>query len=87
MTASWGRAFLRLATPSATNYVVEPIGPTARILPYAIVEKCETSSSGALVTPTENSTKPVTTLVTHPGIGIVDQFADALRRLARNCRR
>jgi hypothetical protein len=33
-----------------------------------------TSSSGALVTPTENSTKPLTTRVTHAGIAIVNQF-------------
>jgi hypothetical protein len=31
-------------------------------------------SSCALVAATENSTKPVTTRVTHAGIAIVDQF-------------
>jgi hypothetical protein len=43
-------------------------------LPHAVTERFETSSSGALVSPTENSTKPVTTRVTHAGIAIVDQF-------------
>jgi hypothetical protein len=36
-----------------------PIGQTQRILPHAIVEKFETSSSGALALATENSTRPV----------------------------
>jgi hypothetical protein len=52
----------------------EPTGQTQRILPHAIVEKFETSSSGALVTAAEGSTKPMTTRVTHAGIAIVDQF-------------
>jgi hypothetical protein len=59
---------------TALGYIVEKTGQTQRILPHAIVEKFETSSSGALVTPTENSTKPVTTRVTHAGIAIVNQF-------------
>jgi hypothetical protein len=37
-------------------------------------KKFETSSSGALVTAVENSTKPVTTRVTHAGLAIVDQY-------------
>jgi hypothetical protein len=53
---------------------VEPIGKTQRILPHAIVEKFETSSSGALVTAAEGSTKPVTTRVTHAGIATVLQY-------------
>jgi hypothetical protein len=56
------------------GYIVEKTGETQRILPHAITERFETSSSGALVSPTENSTKPVTTRVTHAGITIVDQF-------------
>jgi hypothetical protein len=42
--------------------------------PHAIVEKFETSSSGALVTAAEGSSKPVTTRVTHAGIAIVSEF-------------
>ena len=45
-----------------------------RILPHAVTERFETSSSGALIAATENSSKPVTTRVTHAGIAIVDQF-------------
>jgi hypothetical protein len=57
------------------GYIVERTGEIERILPHSIVEKFETSSSGALVSPTENSTKPVTTRVTHAGIASVDQFS------------
>jgi hypothetical protein len=56
------------------GYIVERTGETQRILPHVITERFETSSSGALVTAIENSTKPVTTRVTHAGIAIVDQF-------------
>jgi hypothetical protein len=65
------------ALPAALRdlgYVVEHTGQSQRILPHAITERFETSSSGVLVSPTENSTKPVTTRVTHAGIAIVDQF-------------
>jgi hypothetical protein len=41
---------------------------------FVICERFETSSSGALIAVVENSTKPVTTRVTHAGIAIVDQF-------------
>ena len=67
----------RTALPAALRsmgYIVERTGEIERILPHAIVEKFETSSSGALVTAAENSTKPVTTRVTHAGIAIVDQY-------------
>jgi hypothetical protein len=50
--------------------VVEHTGQSQRILPHAITERFETSSSGALVAVVENSTKPVTTRVTHAGIAI-----------------
>ena len=62
------------ASLRSMGYIVEPIGETQRILLHAITERFETTSSGALVTATENSTKPVTTRVTHAGIAIVDQF-------------
>lgn len=38
------------------GYIVEKIGETQRILPHAVVQKFETSSSGALVPPTEDLT-------------------------------
>jgi hypothetical protein len=62
------------ASLRSMGYIVEPIGETQRILPHAIVEKFETSSSGALVTAVEGSTKPLTTRVTHAGIAIVIQY-------------
>jgi hypothetical protein len=43
-------------------------------LPHAVVQKFETSSSGALIPATEGSTKPVTMQVTNAGIAAVDQF-------------
>jgi hypothetical protein len=56
------------------GYIVEQTGQTQRILPHVIVEKFETSSSGALVTAVEGSTKPVTTRVTHAGLTTVVQY-------------
>jgi hypothetical protein len=56
------------------GYIVEPTGQTQRILPHAIVEKFETSSSGAPVTAVENSTRPVTMRVTNPGLTTVVQY-------------
>jgi hypothetical protein len=46
------------------GYIVEKIGEGERILPYAVAQKFEMSSTGALVPPTEGSTKPVTVIVT-----------------------
>jgi hypothetical protein len=37
---------------------------TERFPPHAIAQKFEVSSSGALVAPTEGSTKPVSVIVT-----------------------
>jgi hypothetical protein len=56
------------------GYVDEKTGQSQRILPHAVTERFETSSSGALLTATENSTKPVTTRVTHAGIATVIQY-------------
>jgi hypothetical protein len=56
------------------GYIVERTGESQRILPNAIVEKFETSSSGALVAAVENSTKPVTTRITHAGLATVVQY-------------
>jgi hypothetical protein len=39
--------------------IVEKIGTSQRILPQAVQQRFEVSSSGALVPPTEGSTKPV----------------------------
>jgi hypothetical protein len=54
--------------------VVEQSGTTQRILPHAIAQKFETSSSGALIPATHGSTKAVTVTVTNAGIAAVEQF-------------
>ena len=45
---------------TAMGYIVEKIGTSQRILPHAVAQKFETSSTGALIPATEGSTKPVT---------------------------
>jgi hypothetical protein len=59
---------------AALGYIVEKIGTSQRILPDAVAQKFETSSRGALVAPTEGSTKPVTVTVTNAGIAVVEQY-------------
>jgi hypothetical protein len=59
---------------AALGYIVEWTGETQRILPYAVAQKFETSSSGALVAATEGSTKPTSVVVTNAGIATVEQF-------------
>jgi hypothetical protein len=56
------------------GYVVTEIGETQRILAHAITENLITSSSGALIAATENSTRPVTVQVTQPGLATVIQY-------------
>jgi hypothetical protein len=56
------------------GYVVEEIGEGERILPHAVAQKFEISSSGALIAPTEGSTKPTTVTVTNAGIAAVEQY-------------
>jgi hypothetical protein len=53
------------------GYLVTETGTSTRILPHAISQELTTSSFGALVAPTENSTRPVTVRVTQPGIATV----------------
>ena len=48
------------------------IGESQRILPHAVLQKFETSSSGALVPPTEGSTRPLSVTITKAGIAVVD---------------
>jgi hypothetical protein len=66
------------ASLRSMGYIVEPIGETHRmthrILPHAVTERFETSSSGALIAAVEGSTNPVAVKVHHAGIAIVDQF-------------
>jgi hypothetical protein len=52
---------------------VVKIGTTGRILPHAVAQRFETSSSGAVVAATEGSTKPVSVIVTNAGIATVEQ--------------
>jgi hypothetical protein len=51
-----------------------PVGMSERILPHAVAQRFEVSSSGALVAPTEGSTKPTSVVVTNAGIVTVEQF-------------
>jgi hypothetical protein len=56
------------------GYIVGRTGESQRILPHAVLQRFETSSSGVLVPATQGSTKPVTVAVTNAGIATVEQF-------------
>jgi len=56
------------------GYIVEKTGESQRILPHAVTQRFEVSSSCALVAPTEGSTKPTTVTVTNAGIATVLQY-------------
>jgi hypothetical protein len=56
------------------GYIVVPVGTTSRILPHAVAQRFETSSSGALLPVTEGSSRPVTVCVTNAGIATVEQY-------------
>jgi hypothetical protein len=45
-----------------------------RILPHAVAQKFETSSSGALIPATEGSTKPVSLIVIGAGLARFEQY-------------
>jgi hypothetical protein len=64
---------------TALCHIVVKTGTTKRILPHAVTQRFEISSSGALVLPTEGSTKPVTVTVTNAGIAVVEQFELRMR--------
>jgi hypothetical protein len=73
----WFEALPDSGLPAALQsmgYIVERTGETQRILPSAITERFEISSSGALVTAVEGSTQAVTTRVTHAGLATVIQY-------------
>jgi hypothetical protein len=55
------------------GYVVTEIGETQRILAHAITEML-TTSSGALVAATDDSTRPVATQITQAGLAVVMQY-------------
>jgi len=59
---------------AALGYIVEKTGESQRILPHAIQQRFEVSSSGALVPVTEGSTKPVSVQITNAGIAVVEQY-------------
>jgi hypothetical protein len=54
--------------------IVVKTGTSERILPHAVAQRFETSSSDALIAATEGSTKPVTVTVTNAGIAVVEQY-------------
>ena len=62
------------ASIARIGYIVEKIGESERILAHAVQQRFETSSSGALVAPTEGSTKPVSVVVTNAGVATVEQY-------------
>jgi hypothetical protein len=59
---------------TARSYIVEKIGESRRILPHAIRQKFTTRAEGELEPFNEGSAKPVTIVVTHAGIVVVEQF-------------
>jgi hypothetical protein len=59
---------------AALGYTVEKTGESQRILPHAVAQRFEVSSSGALIPATEGSTKPTSMLVTNAGIATVEQY-------------
>jgi hypothetical protein len=59
---------------TAMGYIVEKTGESQRTMPRAIAQRFEVSSSGALVAPTEGSTRPVLPVVTSAGVARVEQF-------------
>jgi hypothetical protein len=72
---------------TALGYIVEKIGTSQRILPHALAQRFEVSSSGALVPLTEGSTKAVTVTVTNAGIATVEQYDLRMRWPEKNnCR-
>jgi hypothetical protein len=56
------------------GYIVVKIGTTERILPHAVAQRFEVSSSCALIAPTENSTRPTSLVVTNAGIAVVERY-------------
>jgi hypothetical protein len=54
--------------------VVEKTGTSERMLPHAVAQKFEVSSSGALIAPIEGSTRPTSVIVTGAGLATVEQY-------------
>jgi hypothetical protein len=69
-----GQAAIPCGFGGHRGYIIEKIGEGERILPHAVAQRFEVSSSGALVPATLGSTKPVTLTVTNAGIAVVEQF-------------
>jgi hypothetical protein len=59
---------------AAMGYSVVMTGTTERILAHGVAQRFEMSSSGALVAPTEGSSRPVSVIVTNAGIATVEQY-------------
>jgi hypothetical protein len=53
---------------------IEKIGESQRILPHAVRQRFEVSSSGALTPATEGSTRPTSIVVTNAGIANVECY-------------
>jgi hypothetical protein len=59
---------------AALGYIVHKTGEGERILPNAVQQWFEMSSSGALIAATDGSTKPVSLVVTAASLARVEQF-------------
>ena len=59
---------------AALGYDVMKTGTTEGILAHPVAQRFEVSSSGALVAPTEGSTRPVSVVVTGAGLAVVEQY-------------
>jgi hypothetical protein len=66
---------------TAMGYIVEKIGTSERILPHAVAQRFEVSSSGALVPASDGSKKPTTATVTNAGFANVEQFELRLEKV------
>jgi hypothetical protein len=66
----------------AVGYDVRGDGEGERILPNAILQKLVAGLGGELVPWTEGSTRPVTTIVAHPGTAKVLRYTVVLRDIA-----
>ena len=69
-----GQAAIPCGFGGHRSYIIAKTGEGERILPNAVAQKFETSSSDALIAATEGSTRPVSVTVTNAGIAVVEQF-------------
>jgi hypothetical protein len=69
-----GQAAIPCGFGGHRGFIIEKTGESQRILPHAVAQRFETSSSGALVPPTEGSTKPVSLVITNAGVARIERY-------------